>query len=539
MSPLMKAIRLLLAASPGAFLRGALLAVAVLLAGAALLGLSGWFITATGIAGLAGAGVMFETFRPAAGIRALALTRTAARYGERLLTHDATLRALATLRVALLRRLTRADAATLGRMRGETALTRMTSDVDALDSLILRLLLPGLAAVVTYVVTGLLLAAIAGAVFAWVLLAGTLPLAVLMLWALARRGARPSEAAEAQLQTLNRGLIDALRDRTALVLAGRIPERAAALAMTDTGARAAARDLDRAERAAGFGFSLLTGAVTAGALIAGAVLVQAGTLDPARAAIALFVGLALAEPWPPLRRGLAELGRIRAAATRLFGETAAQTPAPATAPDPQAPLLSIDRPDISLHLQPGEAVALTGPSGAGKTRLITAIAGLAPGETDGIRLNGADPTAWTEADLRDMLTLVPQRSTLLQGTIRDNLALSVSGENPDDTTLWEVLDAVQLADTLRARDGLDTMLGEGGKGLSGGETRRLALARAILRRPKLLLLDEPTEGLDATTAKAVMTGLRDILPDAAILAVLHRGDSHAIFARRIVLSSPV
>lgn len=537
MSPLFKAIRLLLAASPWAFFRGAVLAVAVLLAGAALLGLSGWFITATGIAGLAGIGVAFDTFRPAAGIRFLALTRTAARYGERLLTHDATLRALAALRVALLRRLTRADAATLARLRGETALTRMTSDVDALDSLILRLLLPAVAAIVTYAITGLLLAAIAGGVFAWVLLLGTLPLAVLMLWVLGRCGAQPSEAAEAQRQALNRGLIDALRDRTALVLAGRLPERTAALAETDAASRAAARDLDRAERAAGFGFSLLTTGVTAAALLAGALMVQAGALDPARAAIALFVALALGEPWPPLRRGLAELGRVRAAAARLFDETRPEAPGTARTHDPEAPLLRIERPGISLHLQPGEAVALTGASGAGKTRLIMATAGLAPGETAGITLNGAPPEAWDERELRDMLTLVPQRSALLQGTVRDNLSLALTENNPDDAILWSVLETVRLADTLRQRDGLDTCLGEGGTGLSGGETRRLTLARAILRRPKLLLLDEPTEGLDPETADAVITGIRDALPDTAILAVLHRGDSHAIFARRIVLSS--
>ena len=134
-----------------------------------------------------------------------------------------------------------------------------------------------------------------------------------------------------------------------------------------------------------------------------------------------------------------------------------------------------------------------------------------------------------------MVTLVPQRSALLAGTIRDNLSLAAA-ENTGDEALWEVLDTVALADTLRARDGLETRLGEGGSGLSGGETRRLTLARAILRRPRLLLLDEPTEGLDAATADRVMSNLRKSLPETAILAALHRGDRHAIFARRIGLS---
>ena len=533
---LLRTIRLLLAASPGAFLRGALLAVLVLLFGAALLGLSGWFITATGIAGLAGLGIAFDTFRPAAGIRFLALGRTAARYGERLLTHDATLRALAALRVQLLRRLTRADAAELARMRGETALTRMTADVDALDGLVLRLLLPGLAAVITYVITGLLLAGIAGPQPALVVVLGTLPLAALMLWRLARRGAGPSETAEARLQDLRRGLIDAQRDRTALILGGLLPGRSDRLAATEAGARTAARRLDRAERDAGAGFALLTTLVTAAALLGGAGLVQAGALDPARAAIALFVALALAECWPPLQRGMADLGRMRATADRLWQDRTPAPPARAATPQPAAPALEIDRPDVSLTLHEGEAVALTGPSGAGKTRLLTALAGLAPGEAGGLSILGHPPGAYDDDTLRDILTLVPQRSALLQGSVRDNLALAAPLDLSDDARLWQALDTVALGDTLRARQGLETQLGEGGSGLSGGETRRLALARALLRRPRILLLDEPTEGLDAATADRVLTGLRDALPQAAILAALHRGECHAIFARRIALS---
>ena len=133
MRPVLRIVRLLLAAAPWAMVRGAALSVVVLLMGAALLGLSGWFITATGVAGLAGLGIAFDVFRPSAGVRFLALGRTAARYGERLLTHDATLRALAALRVTLLRRHAGADARALMGLRSESVLTRIVSDVDALD----------------------------------------------------------------------------------------------------------------------------------------------------------------------------------------------------------------------------------------------------------------------------------------------------------------------------------------------------------------------------------------------------------------------
>ncbi|MGA9435370.1 MAG: ATP-binding protein, partial [Roseobacter sp.] len=139
MRNVLRIVRLLVAADPWAMARGAALSVVVLVMGAALLGLSGWFITATGLAGLAGIGIAFDVFRPSAGVRFLALGRAAARYGERLLTHDATLRALAALRIVLLRGYARINAKGLMGLRGEGALTRIVSDVDALDGLILRL----------------------------------------------------------------------------------------------------------------------------------------------------------------------------------------------------------------------------------------------------------------------------------------------------------------------------------------------------------------------------------------------------------------
>jgi ABC-type transport system involved in cytochrome bd biosynthesis fused ATPase/permease subunit len=133
--------RLLVRSAPWAIARGALLALLVLLMGSALLGLSGWFITAAGMAGLAGIGIAFDVFRPSAGVRFLALGRTAARYGERLLTHDATLRAIAALRIDLLRRQLGRGIRAMETLRSEAMLTRIVSDVDALDGIVLRLLL--------------------------------------------------------------------------------------------------------------------------------------------------------------------------------------------------------------------------------------------------------------------------------------------------------------------------------------------------------------------------------------------------------------
>ena len=176
--------------------------------------------------------------------------------------------------------------------------------------------------------------------------------------------------------------------------------------------------------------------------------------------------------------------------------------------------------DLSCEVRPAETVALTGPSGSGKSTLLLSIAGLHPVAAGMITLGDLPISDWDEASLRDAVALLPQRSALMSGTVAD--ALRLAAPNSDDGTLWRVLEAARLGDVLQARDGLNTVIGPRGDGLSGGEARRLALARVLLRRPKVLLLDEPTEGLDITTAQAVLSGVRQLLPDAAILIAAHR-----------------
>ncbi len=529
MKSLLRIAMLLARADPWAMARGAALSVTVLAMGAALLGLSGWFITATGLAGLAGIGIAFDVFRPSAGVRFLALGRAAARYGERLLTHDATLRALAAFRVVLLRGFARSDANTLARLRGEGALTRILSDVDALDGVILRLLLPGAAAVVTHALVFGVVAWLVGMPVAAVILGGSLLLGALILVLLGRRSVAPSAEAEEAGQALRRGIIDMLRDREALILAAKLPAREAALLDLDTRARLASRALDRAEREAGLWISILVAGVAMGAFLAGAWLLETEAVGPATAVIGPFVALALGEAVMPLRRGVSDLGRMVAAAERAF-------PQPQPGPDtsrtiaPSGPLLAINTHGLQADLKAGEAIALTGPSGVGKSRLMLQIAGLLPG--DGILLKGVAPTDWPEAALRDVVSALPQRSALVGGTIRDNMSLA--GEF-DDPAIWAALDAVALSNEIAARGGLDAGLGEGGAGLSGGQKRRLCLARSLLKRADVLLLDEPTEGLDAATARAVLAGVRRVLPNALILAAMHRGTAHPIFDRIVRL----
>jgi len=531
MRPLLRALRLLLGAAPWAMARGAALSVVVLLMGAALLGLSGWFITATGMAGLAGIGIAFDVFRPSAGVRFLALGRTAARYGERLLTHDATLRALAALRVALLRAHARLGGRDLARLRGEGVLTRIVSDVDALDGLVLRLALPAMAALVTHLLVLAVLAWLVGWAVAGVILGIYLLAAAVILTWLSRRTMVPAAEAETRGQALRRGVIDMIRDREALILSGGLGDAENRLLAQDARARRASAALDRAERHAGLALALAVAVAAAAALVAGGWLLLVGTVDAAQAVIGFFVALALAETLLPLRRGVAELGRMTGAAARVMAPESDAEQAGKTRPGEGAErLLTVATPEARFDLEPGEAIALTGPSGSGKTTLLMRIAGLDP--TAGIRILGVLPTAMDETDLRQTLAMLPQRSALIAGSVRDNLTLSGPAADP---ALWSMLEAVCLADTIRERGGLDARLGEGGAGLSGGQARRLAIARVLLRKPRILLLDEPTEGLDAATADAVLTGIRRTLPEAAILAALHRGGDHPVFGKTVSL----
>lgn len=542
--------RLLFRADRAAFLRGAGLGILVLTMGAALLGLSGWFVTASAAAGIAGIGIAFDFFRPSAGVRFLAMGRAGARYGERMLTHDATLRALSALRGRLFAGITRLPWSAQSRLRAGRALNRLTSDVEALDGLLLRLVLPAISAVV---VLGLALALL------WLLVAPSVALAVvgvhamgggLALWVSAHRTRDLAETGETALQDARATALDLVQNRADLAVAGALDRQRARLAEAVTRTARIRDALERIDRRGGALLALTTGGAGAAALALGGTLVQQGRIDAATAAIGFFVALALGEGLAALRRGLTETGRMRSAGRRVLEliDTPPR-PAPAAVPAPRGPLLDMRglshrRPGaaratfgpLDLTLHPGETVVLAGPSGAGKSTLLSVLAGLEPPSSGTVTLLGTALDLWPETALRRQLTMVPQRSALIGGTVAMNLGLACDGPLPPETA-WQALEAVALADPLRHRDGLETRLGPGGSGLSGGQARRLCLARAALRRPKILLLDEPSEGLDPDTATRVLRGLRALLPDAAFLIVSHRPGDLALADRRLTIGT--
>ncbi len=542
MSALFHIFALILRDQRVALLRGALLGFLVLVMGAALLGLSGWFITAAAAAGLAGTGAVFDVFRPSALVRFLALGRAAARYGERVLTHDATLRALETLRLRLLAGHLAAPHARMIRVRSAEALNRLTADIDALDGVSLRLVLPVVSGIAAQVLGFAALAWLVSPLIAAWVAGGYLLGSVAIFWRVSRRAVPLSRRAEVAHQAFRTRLIDMIRARRNLAVHGQLIAQRDAVSQAEARRYALRRALDRNERRAGAALSALASLVAAGALGLGVALVQNGQLGAAYAALGFFTALALAETVAPLRRAVADLGRMADAARRVRCDLS-PAPAPVATGTPGAALalnaVTLHRHQtaqpivsgLSLKVAPGQTVAIAGHSGVGKSTLLQAIAGLHPIAAGQISLGGVVVSDCAEPALRAALTLVPQRSALMAGTVAE--ALRLAAPDADEPALWQALAAVRLDPVIRARGGLGTPLGPHGEGLSGGEGRRLALARALLRQPAVLLLDEPTEGLDDATAKAVLRGIRNALPQAVIVIAAHKA-IETDFADRIV-----
>ncbi len=514
-SPLAQVWRIM---AQGAGMRRAFaLAALVLIAGAGLLALSGWFITAAAAAGLAGLGARFDVFRPGAAVRGLAILRTAARYGERWFGHDATLRGIVRLRSHVLSGLARADWRGLAGLRRGPALARVVSDTEVLDGLPLRLVQPAIAGAAALACAAALLLWLTNWEFAlWICGAHVIGAAAAALWALPRAGRLAARQVAAE-QAFRTAALDLVAARDDLAVYGRLAHARLCIEEAEARARALTAAMDRIERATGLALDLTRGAAAAGALGLGSLAVSLGAFDQSLAAMGFFLAIALGEVTAPLRRAVADYGRISDAATRV---AVVLEPAPQVGPpDTGLPASALPLAFGGLRLGAGQMLAVSGPSGIGKSTLLARIAGVLP-EDEGqpaITLGGLAPALWPEDALRAAVTLVLQRPAVIGGSLRDNLALAKP--DADDAAMTEALRICRL-DHLRG--GLDLVLGDGGKGLSGGERRRLALARAVLRRPALLLLDEPTEGLDAQTAAEVLRNLRAALPRSAVVIATHR-----------------
>ena len=515
------------------FCLGLAVALVPAVAGLLLLGVAGWFITAAAAAGLSGA--FLNIFAPSAMIRALAILRTAGRYGERVVTHDTTFRFLTGFR----NRLFSAMAVRGGEgRRSALLLNRLTLDIAALDAIYLRLVVP---VVVSLVVAGGLLI-VWGVVSIALLAAGAAFLAAwgILAWlAFARSDEKTAMRSDAALDAMRLRAADLAAGRRDLAIYGGLEGAAEAVVEADR-RLASAEDLEdrRAQRLGAL--ATLTGQAFLAAMLVVCTFQAMAAFSPALAVGLILAAMGLAEIFAMTLPGLARFPRTALASRRLLAlmatgtVNAPQPVKPPGTPRAEAPVLAVmdlsfrypgavrnvvER--LSFEIRRGEVVALAGRSGCGKSTVAALVARLRTPTGGEIRLSGHDLRFLEDAVLRRKITVIAQRAFLFNDTVAGNLR--IADEQASDQDLWHALDQAALADRIsESPEGLNTILGEGGLGLSGGEQRRLALARAFLTRPDLFILDEMTEGLDAATAADVLDRFFAFRGAAGVLMIAHR-----------------
>ena len=507
------------------------LQAATVAAGVSLMATSGWLISR---AALRPSIAVLQV--AVVGVRFLGITRGLLRYGERLVSHDVTLRLVARVRVAVFVALEPVAPARLVAGRGGDVLARLIGDVQTLEQFYARWLGPVLAAGVAGVFAVLLLLP-RGGILAGALAVGLCAAGLVWSWAAWRLGAGPAAHAVCERADVSARLVDGVQGLADLVAFDRQETHAG---QVETTSRRLASLQVRCAAAASLGAVLvgLTADLTAAAVLAlAAASVRSGTLDGVQVAVVTLVALASFEAVAALPAAFQGLGATRAAASRLF-ELLDASPA---VPVPPRPL---PRPrGTSLHMRhlrfayPGEAapaldgvdlsvtrgrvVAVVGESGSGKSTLVHLLQRFWEVEPGMLRLDGHDVRAYRPDDVRACLAVASQRVDLFTGTIGENLRLA----RPEATDA-EVANAARRAslhDVVAVLpDGYDTWIGEQGLRLSGGERQRLAFARALVSAAPILALDEPTANLDAITERAVLEEIYRQATERAVLLVTHR-----------------
>ncbi|WP_273654223.1 thiol reductant ABC exporter subunit CydC [Cellulomonas fimi] len=496
------------------------------------------------------------------GVRAFGIGRGVLRYLERLVSHDVALRGMTNVRTTLYERLAAGRTAALAGVRRGDLLARVGADVDTVGDVVVRGLLP--AAVAVCLGLGTVVAMCAFWLPAGLALAACLLVAGVGAPALAARASRTTErraaAARADLSATALGLLD---DAGPLTVAGRVAAERAALIAAHARVTAAADAGARPAAAAAALGQLAVGLAVLTALVTGVPAVGAGLLAPVELAVVVLTPLAAFEATSLLPAAAIQVQRSRAAAARILAllDDASADPVRASdaaprddvAPRPHAPARTASAdgtPDraaarravlradavscawphgaavvrgLDLELRAGRSVAVVGPSGAGKTTTLLTLAGLLPPAAGAVRLDGADVAALAREDVAAAVVAVTEDAHVFGTTVLENLRVARGDVTPDEARA--TLDRVGLGAWLTSLpDGLDTLVGPDARNVSGGERRRLLLARALLAPAPLLLVDEPAEHLDAATADRLVGTLLDEARGGrrGVLLVTHR-----------------
>jgi thiol reductant ABC exporter CydC subunit len=550
MSPMRRALGLLRPASGLLALATALGALAIG-SGVGLMAVSAYLISRAAIATSVADIALIVT-----AVRVLAITRAAFRYFERYVSHRATFRVLANVRTWTYAALEPLAPAGLGDRHSGDLLARIVKDVDTLEDLPIRVVMPPLvAAIVVAVVTVVM--GVFSPLMGLVLLAFLAFTGIILPWLtrqLARGPGREVIAIRAELETRLVDLVQGLPDLVAADLSAR--HLATIAELGDRLDRAAER-LALLRGIAGGAVALLA-SLSAVCLLAIAIpMVTDGAMEGVFLALVPLVAITAFEAVQPLALGSQLLDATRDAAARLFELADAPAPVadpPSPAPAPVAapgtpPAIEVrglrfaygDDPPVldglDLFIPAGGSVALTGASGAGKTTLVSLLLRFRQPGGGTITVGGVEVTSCAADELRALIGVVPQDVHLFNGTIRDNLA--VAKADATDEEMVAACRIAQLHDAITALpEGYATVTGEGGALLSGGERQRLAIARAILKDAPILVLDEATANLDTETEARVMEALEPWMAGRTVLIVSHRPAVLARADRIVELPAP-
>ncbi|UJZ94718.1 cysteine/glutathione ABC transporter ATP-binding protein/permease CydC [Photobacterium damselae subsp. damselae] len=512
---------------------GMILGLATILAAISLLTLSGWFIAASAVAGLTIARETFNYMLPGAGVRGFSMARTAGRWGERVVSHNATFKLLADLRIFFFRKLTPLIPGRQTNLRDADLLNRLVADVDAMDHVYLRLVSPLIVGVLSLVAVTVFLSwfdLTIGLTLGAILLALMLLLPVIFY----RLGKRNGEALTYSKANYRITLLDWIQGQAELLLFN-AEERYRVQAESEQ------QNLLTAQRK----MANLTGVANAILMAAtGWTLVLITWIaadgvggnppDPFVAMVA-FATMASFELMMPVAGAFQYLGQTLTSARRLNEIIEAKPDTPFDPNGYQAkaqgnitienisytyygseqPVLK----QVNLSLKQGEKLAILGRTGCGKSTLLQLLTRNWDPQQGQISLDGIPLPQWQEGALRSAMTVVSQRVDVFNGSLRENLLLAKP--QASDAECVQALEQVGLT-TLLDGQGLDTWLGEGGRQISGGERRRLGIARALLHDAPILLMDEPTEGLDRKTEQQILELLLEHAKDKTVIFITHR-----------------
>ncbi|KGQ26315.1 amino acid ABC transporter permease [Gallibacterium anatis CCM5995] len=537
--------------SPARLMLGIILMLTGLAASIGLLTLSGWFLAAAAIAGVS---LMFNFFYPSAGVRGLAVGRTVARYFEKIVTHDVTFEILAKLRVMIFSKIIPLSPAVLSRYRNSELLNRLVADVDTLDTLYLRLFAPFVSAVLMIVFIGIGLSFLDKTIACFI--AGTLLLLLVVLptifYHLGRKFGAKLTATRAQYRSQ---FVEYIQAQAELLLFNASDNLKQQLATTE---KSWLQYQQKEAQLSGLSSAILL--FINGLMIVCTLWMAAATpmgndeFKLALIALVTFSALASFEILMPIGAAFLHLGQVIASAERVNDIITQQPLVTFDGKLEQINLSHTDKlltfqdvhfhyPDrteqalsgINLTFTAQQKIAILGKTGSGKSTLLQLLIRNYDATQGQILLAGKPIAAYSEPTLRSQLILLTQRVHIFSDTLRQNLLLA--NPNADDQKLNEVIKQVGLEYLLEQEQGLDSWLGDGGRTLSGGEQRRLGIARVLLSSAPIILLDEPTEGLDRETERHILALLLQHCRDKTLIMVTHRLSGLEQFDQLVVMDN--